>query len=81
LCWKSGLHLDIAYQAKAVPCEKGFTGDKEGKERKTKGRKGGKSGEKSVFYVGCDLTCSQVECGNRALGRYVVVIATGVTYV
>ena len=60
---------DIAYQAKAVPCVRGFTGDREGRERKTKGkRKKAKGG-------------TQVSVGSRALGRYVVAIATGDTYV
>ena len=62
------LSLNIAHQAKAVPCVRGLTGDKEGRERKTKGGKGG-------------MICSQVSVGSGLLGRYVVAIATGDTCV
>jgi hypothetical protein len=40
-----------------------FIGDKEGKERKTKEKKV-KGGEGSVFYLGCNITCSQVGIGS-----------------
>ena len=40
MCWNSGSCLDIAHQAKAVPHVRGFTGDKEGRERKIKEKKG-----------------------------------------
>lgn len=55
-------------------------GDKEVKERKTKG-KGGESGIRSAFHLGCSETWSQVKCRKYILGRYAVDMARGVTYV
>lgn len=60
--------------------QKRFTGDKEGKERKIKEKKV-RRWEGSDFYLDCEVTCSQVKCGKWTLGRYVIVIAIGVTYV
>ena len=50
VCQNSGSYLNITHQAKAVPCVRGLTGDKEGGKRKTKGKTGSESGENSVLY-------------------------------